>query len=87
MVSRKTEVDRMLIVYWYYSPISNYFYVLDENGRVTYQLSGDLNNQFFKIDSDSGLVTISRRVDSDSLPSPRITLNVTASDHGMCNIR
>ncbi|XP_067948846.1 protocadherin Fat 4-like [Watersipora subatra] len=54
----------------------------DENGRVTYQISDGNNQQFFKIDGDSGLVTINRRVDSDGLDNSKIVLNISASDHG-----
>lgn len=56
--------------------------VSDENGRITYQISQGNNYQFFKINSDSGLVTVNRRVDSDQLDVPQIILNVSASDHG-----
>lgn len=64
---------------------SSYLTILisaDENGRVTYQISDGNNQQFFKIDGDSGLVTINRRVDSDGLDNSKIVLNISASDHG-----
>ena len=57
-------------------------YVLDENGRVTYAIVAGNSDQFFKIDSDSGLVTVNRPVDSDNMDQARISLNVSASDHG-----
>lgn len=44
-------------------------------------MSGN-SDQFFKIDSDSGLVTVNRPVDSDNMDIARISLNVSASDHG-----
>ena len=56
--------------------------VLDENGRVTYAIVAGNSDQFFKIDSDSGLVTVNRPVDSDNMDQARISLNVSASDHG-----
>lgn len=58
----------------------------DENGRVSYQIAGGNRDQFFKINEDTGLVTINRRVDSDNLNTSRINLNVTAYDHGECDL-
>lgn len=59
-----------------------YFYRAGENGRISYQISSGNNNLFFKIDSDSGLVTVNRPVDSDGLSESKVTLNVSAQDHG-----
>ena len=60
--------------------------ISDENGRVTYHISAGNSRQYFKIDGDSGLVTIKKPVDSDNLQSSRIALNISAADHGMFNI-
>lgn len=58
------------------------FMIPGENGRITYQISSGNNDLFFKIDADSGLVTVNRPVDSDGLRESRVTLNVSAQDHG-----
>lgn len=49
---------------------------------MTYAIVAGNSDQFFKIDSDSGLVTVNRPVDSDNVDRARISLNVSASDHG-----
>lgn len=55
-----------------------------DNGRVTYAISGGNEHEWFHLDHDKGVLTLSRAISEfDHQSKFRAVLNITATDHGI----